>query len=368
MKYVVGTEFFKNKFLATDHALRTNQDIHFDLYDQAFDQADWMHEPVLSWDQLLDIRAQQIRDKNKPIVLNFSGGTDSYTIYKVFERNNIHIDLLYWRRRNTDFHDKLHSQVIELLKNGIYDPHTKIIIRTDTPDTFARAYDHADWLWNSQARHEFGLGFNGDYVTDGYLAEQLGTDDFISVIGLEKPRLYINHTGAYSYQNDPIFQRVIENPFKTDCFYISPDLPELHIKQSYLLLKHIKKIRPGAKPKDLTDLANNIQYPDKFDWNEYALACGRFGDLTNSGIIHNGWNNMRMKLPTNGKFVGSEHKGFGQNWYSSLVGTKIFDNYTQGIMRMANDPVGKFLYTDPDNFYNIKQFRSKMHKLDFTVV
>jgi hypothetical protein len=365
MYYTVGNQHFKNKFLATSHALKTNQEVHFDLYDSVFNTADWMHEPSQTWDQLLDIRAEQIRAKNKPIVLNFSGGTDSYTIYKVFERNNIHIDLLYWRRRKTDFHDSIHQQVIELLKNGIYDPTTKIIVRDDSSETFARAYDNEDWLWNSQARSEFGLGFNGDFVTDGFIAEQLGTDDFVSVIGLEKPRLRIDWHGAYSYQIDHIFQRVIENPHNTDCFYVTPELPELHIKQSYMLLKYIKSLNSEAKPKDLVWLSDNIDKPDVFNWDTYAKACGRFGDLTYSGVIHNGWNKMELSIPNNGKFYGNEHRGPSQNWFSSLVGTKTFENYTRGIMSVKNDPVGQYLFSDPQNFYKVKMFRSTMHRMDF---
>ncbi len=366
MRYIVGNQHFNNKFLAARHAIDTNQQVHFDLYDSVFDAADWLHEPAQTWDQLLDQRARQIQAKNKPIVLNFSGGTDSYTIYKVFERNNIHIDLLYWRRRKTDFHDTIHEKVIELLNQGIYDPTTKIVISTDSEDTFARGYNSRDWLWQATtSRLEFALGFNGDNAADSFIAEHLGTNDFISVIGLEKPRLYIDQYGARSYQTDSIFQRVIENPHNIDCFYVSPDLPELHIKQSYMLLRYIKGLNPQAKIRDLTWIADNICKPDVFSWDAYSTACGRFGDLTYSGVIHDAWSKMRLRIPRNGKFDGSEHTGPGQNWFKSLVGTKAFENYTQGVMDVYNDPVGKYLCLDPDNFYKVRKFNSKMHRLDF---
>lgn len=365
MRYTVGNQHFHSKYLATGHALQTNQQVHFDLYDSVFDTADWMKEPEMTWDQLLDIRAQQIRDKNKPIVLNFSGGTDSYTIYKVFERNNIHIDLLYWRRRKTDFHDTIHQKVIELLENGIYDPTTKICVWTDSEDTFARGYKNEEWLWNSTARIEFALGFNGDVAADNFIAEQLGTDDFVSVIGLEKPRLWIDQYGAYSFQFDGIFQRVIENPHNTDCFFISPDLPELHIKQSYMLLRYIKSLNPGSRLQDLHWIAKNIDQPDVFSWDAYAQACGRYGDLTYSGTIHDAWKKMKLRIPSNGKFDGSEHTGPGQNWFKSLAGSKTFNNYTRGVMNMYNDPVGKYLFFDPENFYKVRAYQSKMHRMNF---
>ena len=92
MYYEVGTAptvKFTNRFMAAHHAGTHNLNMRFNMYDSVFDHSDWSREPDLTWDQLLDIRAQQIAAKNKPIVLYFSGGTDSYTIYKVFERNNI---------------------------------------------------------------------------------------------------------------------------------------------------------------------------------------------------------------------------------------------------------------------------------------
>ena len=87
MNYVVGTEIFTNKYLAFANSKKTGNPIRFALYEEAFDKASWDVEPNLSWDSMLDIRAQQLADKKKPIVLGFSGGTDSYTVYDVFKRN-----------------------------------------------------------------------------------------------------------------------------------------------------------------------------------------------------------------------------------------------------------------------------------------
>jgi hypothetical protein len=66
--YQVGNKKFDNKFLAAREAAATNSNIHFNLFDSAFDRCNWLVNPAETWDQLLDIRANQIAAKNKPIV------------------------------------------------------------------------------------------------------------------------------------------------------------------------------------------------------------------------------------------------------------------------------------------------------------
>lgn len=365
MYYTVGNQTFINKFQAADYAVRTNAEIKFNLYEEAFDRADWSKEPELTWDQLLDIRANQIAAKGKPIVLNFSGGTDSYTIYKVFERNNIHIDALYLRRRKTDMDNIINAKVLDLLNNGIYDKTTKIIIKEDDDELFATAYSDEDWLWHNQARMEFILGFNSDSSTHAYISKEIGTEDYISVIGFEKPRLFFNKFRVYSYQSDLPYGRAMGHSV-TENFYITPDLPELHIKQSYMVLNHIRKKHPTLYPKDLLQY-NEFHNPDKFSWEEYATACGRFGDLAMSGAVHSAWRGLKLVIPESGKFYGHEHTGPGENWFKSLVGTKLFDNFTNGILRIQKEPAYNYLRDDLTNAYKLKSISSKYYRLKFEI-
>jgi hypothetical protein len=364
MFYQVGDQRFTNKYLATSHALTTGQQVHLNMYESAFDQVDWSREPELSWDQLLDMRARQIAAKNKPIVLNFTGGTDSYTIYRVFERNKIHIDIIFIRARATEIDRALLAPVKEFLEKNLYDPSTRVIIREDTADTFSEAYTDPDWVWHQDGvRLEFGLGFAGDPVTDAWLARQLGTDDFISVNGFDKPKLAFNWHGVYSYQTDYPLMRAVGS--KTlDCFYLSPDLPELHVKQSYMLLRYIKSLKPGALPHKLTEYSD-IHHPTKFSWTDYSIkGCGRYGELSNGTMYHIAFDDIKLQLPDT-KFYGQELTGPGQNWFSSLVGTKTFDNYVKGVQGLMSDPVGQYLFTNPDNIFKAKWYASKAYRLDF---
>lgn len=371
MYYEVGPEakIFTNKIFAAHYAASKNlsiQDIHFNMYESEFDRCDWSRDPELSWDQLLDMRARQIEAKNKPIVLYFSGGTDSYTIYKVFERNRIPLAAIYQRKR-PDHAEGSYDRVHELYSAGLYDPSTKIIIDDDFKASLLSAYASQDWLWNMDCKQHFGI-IAPDRYSENYISSALGRDDFISVVGYEKPRLKITQDAVYSYQDDDNYNKLMTLP-GMDCFYISPDLPELHVKQSYMLLNYIKsKGQPGALPKDL--LPWNDIHLGRFDWLGYSIdACGRFDDLNWSTLQHMGNYQTSMIIPASGKFDGSEVSGRPAEWFQDLYKTNpdIFKNYTDGYMSVLTDPAGKFLMQgqDPRNVFNFKHFNSKMYQMTF---
>jgi hypothetical protein len=360
--YQVNDQKFANKFLAARHAMNTGGQLHFNLYEDTFDRADWSQEPKESWDTLLDRRARQIASMNKPIVFYFSGGTDSYTIYQVFKRNNIHIDVAYIRSWSTETH--LQQPVIDLMNLDWYDPHTKMIFRDGTELIKNHSYLSPDWIWEKGYRYQFGF-VGTDEQSNDEISALLGTDDFVAVLGFEKPRLKFTATGVYSYQDDENYVRTMSDP-RMDCFYISPQLPELHIKQSYMLLNYIRTLAPWGKTPGQLDIYNIIHNPAKFDWLKYSFnGCGRFGDINQSHIAHIINGKTKLAIPESGKFTGSEYFGRAAPWFKEYADTKIFKNYIDGIMSVTNDAAGKYLITDPTNFYSMKQYTSKGHQLTF---
>ena len=366
MYYEVGPEAtrFTNKFLAAHYAGSKNLDMRFNLYDAAFDSADWSRDPSFTWNQLLDIRARQIEAKNQPIVLYFSGGTDSYTVYKVFERNRIPLAAIYIRVR-PDNAEGSWDKVYELFDSGLYDSNTKLIIDDNHTKSLVTAYDSPDWMWEGRLRQLFGM-IGADGYTHDCVRSALGRDDFISVIGYEKPRLRITEDAVYSYQDDDNYAKVLSIP-GMDCFYISPELPELHIKQSYMLLNYIKsKGKPGATSKDF--LMYNQIHSGLFDWLGYSLdGCGRFGDLNLSHLQHQENAQTAMALPASGRFDGSEVSGRPAKWFQDFYKTNkdAFNNFTNGYMSLITDTAGKFLLQDTKNIFSLKHFYSKMYQMTF---
>ena len=86
--YVVGNFATPSKF----EALQKSGNIKFHFHDEVFSQQDWTVEPTESLDDLYRQRAEQLRSQYEYLILGFSGGADSTTIFDAFVKNNIHLD------------------------------------------------------------------------------------------------------------------------------------------------------------------------------------------------------------------------------------------------------------------------------------
>ena len=109
--YKVGQRTFSNCFEAFFYASRLSpHDFpRFYVFDDEFKKHDWTKEPEASWYDLLSKRAHQLREKYDVLILAFSGGTDSITIYNTFRKNNIFIDeitIAYQEKEATDIFPK----------------------------------------------------------------------------------------------------------------------------------------------------------------------------------------------------------------------------------------------------------------------
>jgi hypothetical protein len=186
------------------------------------------------------------------------------------------------------------------------------------------------------------------------------------VIGYEKPRLKITENAVYSYQDDDNYNKIM--PMSgADCFFISPELPELHVKQSYMMLNYIKSQCPWAtSPRDVMHY-DNFSSTLVFNWYDYSIkASGRFGDLARSDLQHQGNDRSRMVVPMSGKFNGTEVMGRSAKWFQDFYKTDkdTFNNFTNGYMSVLNDPYCGLLQQDT-NVFNLKHFYSKMYQMTF---
>jgi hypothetical protein len=364
LNYYVGETIFTDKFQAASQAWKSNQPMHFNLFESAFDHVDWHKEPTMTWDQLLDIRASQIAAKNRPIVLHFSGGTDSYTIYRVFERNKIHLAALVFNFRGDEpEYAHLYQGVHDFLRKGIYDPHCKIILDNyNYSDKFNDIYKTSEWSWTTQERWAFGI-YSGSGNGDEKLCEKFG-HDVISVVGTDKPRLKFTAQGVYSYQDDTPWLRHMKSN-RLDSFFINPELPELHVKQSWLLKNYLQKKYCVTNQCQNFSLVNHQYDAKKFRWYEYSMACGRYGDLANSHVQHITNLSTKLSLPDSGRINDAVYTGMSSKVFDRLKGTKTMQNYISGLVDAAEDSAGKYLGMSSDNLLNIKSFYSKPYLMPY---
>jgi hypothetical protein len=366
MYYQAGQEQFSNLFLAAAAASRNRTSVKFNLFESAFDTCDWLSEPTASWDELLDLRVRQLKNQNKPIVLFFSGGTDSLTIYQVFKRNNIDLDVIWVRKKLETVEIEGMTGTIELLKKDLEHTNskTKVILSEDNIDTYRSAYDSPTWTIDKTMKYHFGI-LGTDCNTYNLISQQLGTDNYIVVQGLEKPRLHFNATGVYSYQDDTPYLQALGGA-NHECFFITPELPELHVKQSYLLLNYIKSKMPGVTNPAQFSLYNNFHRAAEFDWLEYSInGCGRFGDVNNSALQKKMNFSSKLIFSADKKFNKTVYSGRSAEWFNTLKDDPAMKNYFDGLMMVFSDPLTRSLFTADNDFYSISPIRSKHYKMNF---
>jgi hypothetical protein len=136
-----------------------------------------------------------------------------------------------------------------------------------------------------------------------------------------------------------------------------------------MMVNYIKSQCPGAtSPKDIQHyelLYNASYFPN---WYDYSIkASGRFADLARSDLQHRANDKTEFILPKSGKFDGSEMAGRPARWFQDLYKTDrtTFNNFTNGYMSLITDSVGKFLYHNPMNAFDLKTFPSKHYRLTF---
>jgi hypothetical protein len=367
MNYVVGTEIFTNKYLAFANSKKTGNPIRFALYEEAFDKASWDIEPNMSWDSMLDIRARQLADKKKPIVLGFSGGTDSYTVYEVFKRNNIPIAAAHIRiKSNEGLEDLMYVEALDFIYKEAAQRNFKVFKTVGTKNQYNAIYDTPDWVWKTNQRLQFGVGLPEELSIEKNESYDWGLDqDYIYVTGHDKPRLIIQNDSFYSFQDDQTWHNLSDT--RVHPFFINSEFPELHIKQSYMLAKYIKGL--SIEQNKPLESYQEIWNANKFDSLAYSmLGCGRDGDLAKSEIQKKLNRNSKLIIPS---ILASkiEYSGRDCNLFYESVRNKekFIMNYFKGLVLLKNDSLTKDIFCSEDNFYSVKSISTKLYKLGQTI-
>jgi len=128
-----GTQY-KRKFLAIQAANGDIRNISFHAFDESLTDINFKNEPSQSFDEMLNERCFEIRDKFSYIKFFFSGGSDSTTVLNAFLRNKIHIDeiIVYRYSLNSKFEEDSNHEVnkytLPWLKNNLPDK-TKLSVQ-----------------------------------------------------------------------------------------------------------------------------------------------------------------------------------------------------------------------------------------------
>ena len=85
--------------------------------------------------------------------------------------------------------------------------------------------------------------------------------------------------------------------------------------------------------------------------------------LNQSHLQHIGNLRQTMIIPTLGD--PTSYHGRNYDWWDTLQGDIAQKNYLEGLMMVAQSEAGRSLLWNQNNFYSMKQFRSKHYAMTF---
>jgi hypothetical protein len=337
--YQVNNETCNNLYLALHKSWKTGKDIKFYCYDYEFDQHDWSVEPIESMDFLMATHAHNLRQRYERLILLWSGGTDSHTIYNVFKENRIHLDEIIIKADTTEgsiFPEENHIW----LRNNHWDP-TTIITRYDNHDMFIREKDipDEDWVWRDKGDLlKYGNTSSGDGVR--FLCEKnhAGTR-YCAIGGYEKPRLVYRAGRWYHRQMDQPLHPTMGHNYIEHFFFE----PLIAIKQAHMVKHAVKQLIETRKlPLYDGDWAEAKWERDVVGYRAWATACGRHDELyigvSNrqkhyNDILHK----TLIRTTGNWRDMGLDHTADRRLAHDLANGSRVATNYVRGLHNLHSE-------------------------------
>jgi hypothetical protein len=275
--WMVGDQRYYNQIEAWQAIERTGAEYRFCLFDEAYDRCDWTQDPAESWQELVRLRCIQLRQKYKHLVLLYSGGRDSDFVLNAFITNQIPIDEIlignYSRNpiRAHEFETWIRPQAH---RYGLHNPAVKITTLTVDFKDYNDWYND-DWSQTRRANTLRGYFQPSDFTWMIQRQYQFQHSSTGIINGLEKPTLLLEQDAIYSVLPDQPFLHYFNNPNIMEFFYLTPDLPELHVKQCHMLVNHLTQHYPDCD----ADFVKQFQYSPGAKkgayYDEFCLSIGR---------------------------------------------------------------------------------------------
>jgi hypothetical protein len=230
---------------------------------------DWTKDPEESFEQLMDEEIRNIQNKYDTIILMWSGGTDSQTIYNVLKRNNVRIDEIIV------FHDDKFEPLsypkfaAKWLEENHTDTNTKITYKDRfDPVAKSRVITDENWIFENRVMiPRFALGLYDNVMLD-YIKDNYANKKYCIINGHEQPDVIRTNTGFYSRHNSISYKSLMgfEN---VECFFT---LPKLALKQSHMIKKFLieNKLETEGKP---------FRFQSSENYTRWAKSIGRHDEV-----------------------------------------------------------------------------------------
>lgn len=350
--WIVNGQRTSSQYDAWREATRLGVKPHFYFYEEEYDQLDWTKEPTETWEQLCFERCVALRQRYKKLSLFYSAGRDSHHILRCFYHFKIPLDqlVLINYQTNSVRQDELirfiYPQVTEYLRLC---PNTKVVIVDVGPKEFEKYYVD-NWLEKPSTALVHGYFQPTDF---SFYVKQVLKDDNHShgiILGVDKPRIILEEGKFYSSIIDKTMETFMTDIPNIEMFYYSPEMPKIHLKQSWMTLNHIERtygthliytpeqidpllnLQIGSAPTSFTissptEKQNNSNITAEFlkeycgnshseYYDDFCISCGR-GAAWNLNLgIQNG-KNKYMDHGRNKVFSSTLEYGLENNWKSA---------------------------------------------------
>lgn len=291
--YLLDISTGKKIFTKTDYLMYTGniKDLTLKIDGDFWkNSVNWTNEPEESLYDLMVSRALQLREKYKYLVLLYSGGSDSFTILRIFLENNIPLDEIVMNITEVDqinpMVDLEHS--VRILKEMDLRG-TKVVINRLNLDIFQN-FMKGNWD---------DFGFNGSI--GGYRRAPLPVlmkcglkydypkeDSTAFIVGDWKPVIRKEENGNYTaiFSSEMIFMQYTIYEW----FFTSPDLPKLHLKQTHVVKNYFKEHFPNISSimeGQEAHIRKNINKACRLEYNmdfQFRKKHGIFADIDNDVV------------------------------------------------------------------------------------
>jgi len=261
--------------------------------------SDWekygiISEPSESWDELLKIRAWELREKYQYVTLLYSGGWDSHTVLMTFIDNNIKLDEIIVWNKSSWYDDGEFSDAYKLAKKLIEEKNlcTKLTMYEIPWDhhsnVFSLVKDKYIYLPGCQLAFNQTSRIVQHELLPNFLElknkHSAGSAVFIEAH--DKPKVNLRDGKWYYFYVDSTLYSFFGKG-ASEMFYFSADTLKLQLKQAYMSVRYFEqKLRttPNATPQLVHDI-QGFKNPRLFaEWN---LHIGRVC-MENASAIYGG--------------------------------------------------------------------------------
>lgn len=271
--YCCNNQIFYNIYLALYEQFKSRQPITFHYRDDDYSRLDWSKEPEMDFESLMDAHAHTLRNKYDRLILGWSGGTDSHTIYNVFKRNKIHIDEIYViTYPEPDIIAGPTFNYVDWLMKNHWDPTTKIIPIGTSDESRKTVIKNEDWIFENRGDyHKFGLS-NVDTINFQLAEDNYGAHSWCIITGYEKPYVYQSGSGWYSAVNG-IELKAILGKENLENFFLEP---VLYLKQCHMAKNVLKKLN---RPDKSIEWGHRFYQSTNQGYRIWSKAVGRHDEL-----------------------------------------------------------------------------------------